>query len=110
MRKMDKRELDEIKITRAIIERYVKDLLGAIETDVAIVGAGPAGMTTAYYLAKEGVKTVIFERKLCLGGGMWGGGMMLSRIVVQDAGKELLDEFDVPTEQYEEGYWVADAL
>jgi len=107
---MAKIEIDEVKISKAIVETYMRDLLNATETDVAIAGAGPAGLTAAYYLAKGGVKTIIFERKLCLGGGMWGGGMMLSRIVVQDAGKELLDEFDVPTEQYEEGYWVADAI
>jgi ribulose 1,5-bisphosphate synthetase/thiazole synthase len=30
-----------------------------------------------YYLAKNGIKTVIFERNLKVGGGMPGGGMML---------------------------------
>ncbi len=107
---MRKTEIDEIKISKAIIERYVKDLLDATETDVAIAGAGPAGMTAAYHLAKEGVKTVIFERKLSVGGGMWGGGMMFSRIVVQDGGREILNEFGVPSQEYEEGYWVADAV
>jgi len=67
-------------------------LFDATETDVAIAGAGPAGMSAAYYLAKEGVKTAIFEQKLSVGGGMWGGGMMFSRIVVQDAGKEKKSE------------------
>jgi len=103
-------EIDEIKVSKAIIETYMKDLLEATETDVAIAGAGPAGMTAAYYLAKEGVKTVIFERKLSVGGGMWGGGMMFPRIVVQEGGREILDEFDVPSQKYEEGYWVADAI
>lgn len=36
---------------------------------VAIVGAGPAGMSTAYYLALEGYQVTIFE-KLPVGGGM----------------------------------------
>ena len=103
-------KIDEVKITKAIIETYVKDLFDATETEVAIAGAGPAGMTAAYYLAKEGVKTVIFERKLSVGGGMWGGGMMFPRIVVQDAGKEILDDFGVSSQEYEEGYWVADAV
>ncbi|MCJ7575989.1 MAG: FAD-dependent oxidoreductase, partial [Dehalococcoidia bacterium] len=35
-----------------------------METDVAIAGAGPAGLATAYYLAKEGIKVVVFERQL----------------------------------------------
>jgi len=107
---MRKIEIDEIKVSKAIIETYMKDLLEATETDVAIAGAGPAGMTAAYYLAKEGVKTAIFERKLCLGGGMWGGGMMFPCIVVQEGGRGILDEFDVPSQEYEEGYWVADAI
>ena len=107
---MEIKEIDEIKISKAIIERYAKDLLDATETDVAIAGAGPAGMTAAYYLAKESVKTVIFERKLSVGGGMWGGGMMFSRIVVQDEGREILNDFGVPSREYEEGYWVADAV
>lgn len=102
--------MEEIKISKAIVETYVKDLLDATETDVAIAGAGPAGMTAAYYLAKGGVKTVIFERKLSVGGGMWGGGMMFPRIVVQAEGREILDEFGVSSSEQEEGYWVADAV
>jgi len=83
-------KIDEVKISKAIIESYTKDLLDATETEVAIAGAGPAGLTAAYYLAKKGVKTVIFERKLSIGGGMWSGGMRFSRIVAQDAGREII--------------------
>jgi len=88
----------------------MKDLLDATETEVAIAGAGPAGLAAGYYLAKEGVKTVIFERKLSVGGGMWGGGMMFSRIVMQDEGREILSEFGVRTDEYDRGYWLADAI
>ncbi len=102
--------MDEVVISRAIIESYIKDLLEAMELDVAIVGAGPAGLTAAYYLAKEGVKTAIFEKKLSIGGGIWGGGMMFNKIVVQDEGKETLDEFGITTTQYREGYYVASAV
>ena len=44
-----------------------------MQVDVAIAGAEPAGTTAAYYLAKEGVKTAVFERQLRVGGGMPGG-------------------------------------
>ena len=81
-------QLDEIKISKAIIEAYKKKLIDALDIDVAIAGAGPAGMVCAYYLAKAGKKTAIFERKLSVGGGMWGGGIMFNEIVVQDAAKE----------------------
>ena len=102
--------MDEVVISRAITESYIKDFLEAMELDVAIVGAGPAGMTAAYYLAKGKVKTAIFERKLSVGGGIWGGGMMFNKIVVQDEGKEILDEFGIVTAQYQEGYHVANAV
>ena len=35
---------------------------------VAVVGAGPAGLTTAYYLAAEGVEVDVFEELPVLGG------------------------------------------
>ena len=102
--------MDEVIISRAITESYIKDLLDAMELDVAIAGAGPAGLAAAYYLAEEGVKTAIFERKLSVGGGIWGGGMMFNRIVVQAEGRDILDEFSISTSQYQEGYFVANAV
>jgi thiamine thiazole synthase len=102
--------LDDITISKAITESFMKDFIEAMEVDVAIGGAGPAGMTAAYYLAREGVKTVVFEKQLRVGGGMPGGGMMFNRIVVQEEGKKLLDEFDVTTKEYTMGYYLADSL
>jgi sulfide-dependent adenosine diphosphate thiazole synthase len=102
--------MDEVVISRAIVETYMKDFMEAMEVDVAVVGAGPAGLVTAYYLAKEGTNVVVFERQLRVGGGMSGGGMMFNRIVVQEKGKRILDEFEVPAERYEKGYYVADSL
>ena len=103
-------KIDEITISKAITESFMKDFLEAMEVDVAIAGAGPAGMTAAYYLAKEGVKTAIFERNLRVGGGMPGGGMMFNRIVVQEEGKRILDEFEVQTVEYQKGYYIVDSL
>jgi thiamine thiazole synthase len=103
-------QLDDIKISKAIIESYKDKLIKSLDTDVAIVGAGPAGMTCAYYLAKEGKKVVIFERKLSVGGGMWGGGIMFNEIVVQEKAKNILDEFGVRTRLYEKGYYLADSI
>jgi thiazole biosynthesis enzyme len=102
--------MDEIIISRAIVESYMKDFMGAMEVDVAVAGAGPAGLVTAYYLAKEGIKVVVFERQLRVGGGMPGGGMMFNRIVLQEKGKRILDEFEVSAKEYEKGYYVADSL
>ncbi|MFO7995626.1 MAG: sulfide-dependent adenosine diphosphate thiazole synthase [Dehalococcoidia bacterium] len=102
--------MDEVVISRAIVESYMKDFMEAMEVDVAIAGAGPAGLITAYCLAKEGIKVVVFERQLRVGGGMPGGGMMFNRIVLQEEGKRILDEFDVAVTEYAKGYYVADSL
>ncbi len=102
--------LDELKISRAIIESYNKKLLDSLDVDVAIVGAGPSGMVCAYYLAKAGKKVVIFERKLSVGGGIWGGGMMFNEIVVQTKAKVVFDELKIKTRKYEQDYYLADSI
>ena len=103
-------QLDDITITRAILNTFMEEFQEAVDVEVAIGGAGPAGMTAAYYLAKEGVKTVIFERGLRVGGGMPGGGMMFNTIVVQEEARGILDEFGVRTREYEKGYYIADSV
>jgi len=103
-------KLDEIKISQAIIESYKEKLCDALDVDVAIAGAGPAGMICGYYLAKAGKKVVLFERKLSVGGGMWGGGIMFNEIVVQREAKNILAEMGVKTREYEKGYYLADSI
>ena len=102
--------LDDVTISRAIVETFSREFQEAMDIDVAIGGAGPSGMTAAYYLAKQGIKTVIFEKSLRPGGGMPGGGMMFNTIVVQREAKAILDEFGVRTKEYRRGYFVTDAL
>ena len=103
-------KLSDEKITKAIVERYTNKFVESLNQDVIIAGAGPAGLTTAYYLAKKGYKVSVFERKLSIGGGMWGGGMMFNEIVVGEDGKKLLDEFEIKSEKYDEGYYTADSV
>jgi thiamine thiazole synthase len=102
--------LDDIVISRAIIETYNEDLLAYLDVDVAIAGGGPAGLTAAYYLAKAGAKVVLFERNISPGGGMPGGGMMFNKIVVQKEAKCILDEFQIRTREYEKEYYISDSL
>jgi thiamine thiazole synthase len=102
--------LDDIEISRAIIERYTKKLLDCLEVDVAIIGAGPAGLTAAYFLAKAKKKVVIFERKLSIGGGMWGGGMMFNEIVVQKEAADLMNGLGIKTEPFGKLYYTADSI
>lgn len=102
--------LNEKTITEAIIKRYTEKLLDSLKCDVAIVGGGPSGLVAAAELAGAGWKTCLFERKLSIGGGMWGGGMMMNEIVVQEEGKEVLDEYDVQTRSFSKGYYTADSV
>jgi thiamine thiazole synthase len=102
--------LDEVKISRAIIDRYYEKLTLCLETDVAIVGGGPSGLIAAYCLAEAAKKVVLFERKLSIGGGMWGGGMMFNEIVVQTEALPLLDRIGVRYKKYEEGYYTSDSI
>ncbi len=107
---MPKKALNDVVISRAIIESFSKKLVDNLRTDVAIVGAGPAGLTAAYYLAKDGIKAAVFERKLSIGGGMWGGGIMFNEIVVQDKGRKILSEFGVSSKKYRDNYYTADSI
>lgn len=102
--------MDEIVISQAITRSYFNEFLEYMDVDVAVVGAGPSGLAAAYYLARSGVKVVVFERKLSVGGGMWGGGMMFNRIVVQSDAKYILDEFDIRSVEFQPGYFVADSV
>lgn len=100
-------KLDEIVISRAILASQMDVLIDHMELDVAVVGAGPSGLVCAAILAEQGRKVGIIEKKLSVGGGMWGGGMMLPRIVVQEEARRLLDRFGIRYQKYEEGYYVA---
>ena len=40
----------------------VNDLTGVTDADVIIVGAGPAGSSTAYHLAKLGIDVLVLEK------------------------------------------------
>ncbi len=77
---------------------------------MAIVGAGPSGLVAGYYLARARAKVGIFERKMSVGGGMWGGGMLFNEIVVQEAARRILEEFGVHAEKFQEGYYTVDSV
>ena len=98
----------DIDITRIIVEEFLNDFLKSIEIDVAIVGAGPSGLTAAKYIAEKEKKVIIFERKLSPGGGMWGGGIGYPIIVLKQ-GYEILEEAGVKCKE-KDGYWVANAI
>jgi thiamine thiazole synthase len=103
-------ELDEVVISKAIIDRYYQKLISHLDMDVAIVGGGPSGLVAGYFLAKAGKKVSLYERKLSIGGGMWGGGMMFNEIVVQKKALPILDEFGIRYREYHENHYTADSI
>jgi len=84
--------------------RYLPEIKDRKEDKVAIVGAGPAGLTTAYYLAIEGYRVTVFE-KLPVAGGMMAVGIPGYRLprnilqaeidVIKDLGVEIKLDFEI---------------
>ncbi len=103
-------ELNEVAITRAIVERYMAKFCESLDVEVAIVGGGPSGLVAGYFLAKAGRQCALYERKLSLGGGIWGGGMLFNEIVVQEEALPILDEFGIRWKRYDEIHFTADAV
>ncbi|AWR97147.1 thiazole biosynthesis protein [Acidianus sulfidivorans JP7] len=103
------KQVDEVKISRYILKYTLEDWNNIVESDVVIVGAGPSGMTAGYYLAKAGLKTVIFERRLSFGGGIGGGAMQFHKIVIETPADEILKEFGISLTKAEEGVYIVDS-
>jgi thiazole biosynthesis enzyme len=103
-------ELDERTISKAILTSQMETLIAYTDMDVAVVGAGPSGLAAAAFIAEKGLKVAVIEKNLSVGGGMWGGGMMFPRIVVQKEALRLLDYFGIRSSLYEEGYYVASSV
>jgi thiazole biosynthesis enzyme len=102
--------IDDVEVTRKIVERYTREFLEMARVDVIIAGAGPAGLTAARLLANDGKKVLILEKKLAPGGGMWGGGMTFPVVVVQPASLHLLKDVGVRLEDAGDDYYTADSV
>jgi len=102
--------LDERIITQAILDRWHQKFRESLDVDVCIVGGGPSGLVAGSFLAGWGYKVSLYERKLSVGGGMWGGGMMLNEIVVQEEARGVLEAFGIPCRPYMDGYHCVDSV
>ncbi|MHC5074739.1 MAG: sulfide-dependent adenosine diphosphate thiazole synthase [Planctomycetota bacterium] len=99
--------MKEIEISKTIIGQYCNKLIDHLDNDVVIVGGGPAGLTAGYYLSKAGLKTTIIEKKLSVGGGIWGGAAGYNIVTFEDT--EILDELEITTQKQGDLY-IADAI
>lgn len=97
-------------VTRIIFDRFSNEFKDNFEVDVAIAGGGPAGLTAAKYLSNAGKKVVLFERKLSIGGGMWGGGMTFPVIVVQKDSNHILEDAKINVKDEGNGYFSSDSI
>lgn len=101
--------IPEEEITRYIVLETAKDLAELSNVDVVVVGAGPSGMVAGYYLVKEGLKTVILERRLSFGGGIGGGGMLFHKILVEYPANEILDEMNIRYKRLNDKLFILDS-
>jgi len=102
--------IKEQRITKHIIDQFYNDFISSLDLDVAIAGGGPSGLVAGRDLALKGKKVALFERKLSIGGGMWGGGMTFPTIVVQEPSLPILEENGINVKDVGDGYYTADSI
>jgi len=101
-------QISEKEITRAIVEEFSKDFQEYTQSDVIIIGGGPAGLMAGRELAKNKVKTLIIERNNYLGGGFWLGGYLMNKVTFRSPAELILKELAIPYKEYLKGLFVAD--
>lgn len=102
-------KIDEITISRTLVNEYFKHLDSVIASDVLIAGAGPAGLVSGRILAKAGFNVTIIERNNYLGGGMWIGGYLMNKVTFREPANRILDELNIPYKETQPGLFVADS-
>ena len=95
----------EKEITRTIANMFSETMAEYTDSDVIIIGAGPAGLTAGRDLGRMGVKTLIIEQNNYIGGGYWVGGYMMNPVTVRAPAQKIWDELGVPYRKIREGLY-----
>ena len=88
--------------TRHIAREFYKEVDQLIESEVIIVGGGPSGRVCAHELASKGVRTLLLEQNLALGGGFLSGGDLMNKATLCDPANEILEPMGVPCKPIKE--------
>ncbi len=100
-------DVSEKEVTRAIVHMFAETVIEYSDSDVIIIGAGPAGLMAGRQLAKMGAKTLIIEQNNYLGGGYWVGGYMMNPVTVRHPSQKIWDELGVPYRKISDGLFAA---
>ncbi len=99
-------DVREVEITRAIANEFHDVLIDRADSDVIIIGAGPAGLTASRDLSNLGYKVLVIEQNNYLGGGYWLGGYMMNPVTVRAPAQKIWDELGIPYKKVSEGLYI----
>ena len=99
-------DVREVEITRAIANEFHDVLIDRADSDVIVIGAGPAGLTASRDLSNLGYKVLVIEQNNYLGGGYWLGGYMMNPVTVREPAQKIWDELGIPYKKVSEGLYI----
>lgn len=99
-------DVREADITRAIAQEFHEVLIDRADSDVIIIGAGPAGLTASRDLSNMGFKVLVIEQNNYLGGGYWLGGYMMNPVTVREPAQKFWDELGIPYKKVGSGLYL----
>ncbi len=103
--------INEIQVTKTIVNEFLDDFIqNILDSDVVVVGSGPCGVAAAKYAAELGHKTVMIERNIYGGGGMWQGGYLMPKNTVGAPANKILEECGVNLKDVGNGLYVCDSF